>query len=124
VPSYFVLNWNGSSMDDMLNGLDGPVAALINDLAEQATEIAKSAAPVQKPENYSWGKLTSTSYLPWSGGYTKAGTHMHPASYDSKGRMFAGVNTPFGPTLFLETPAHQMKHAYPFMSSALYAITI
>ena len=117
------ITWSHDELEQMLNSPDGLVGKMLEDLAARATMVAKAAAPTQKPENYSWGKKRSTSYMPWSGGYTKARVVPH-MGYTKAGILFSGVNAPYAPTLFLEKPARQMHTSHPFMSTALYSISI
>jgi hypothetical protein len=117
------ITWDHDELEQLLNTPDGPVGLMLEDLAARATMAAKAAAPTQKPENYSWGRKRSTSYLPWSGGYTKARVVPH-MGYTKAGVLFSGVNAPYAPTLFLEKPARQMHHRSAFMTTALYSINL
>lgn len=117
------IKWDEAALENLLNSPDGPVGQLLEDLAARATSVAKANAPVQKPQNYSWGKKRSTSSMPWSGGYTKARIAPH-MGYTRAGVLFSGVNAPLQPTLFLEKPAKQLHHKYPFMTTALYSLNL
>jgi hypothetical protein len=125
--NYVTLNLNGAAIEALLNDIDGPVGELLEELSEQVTAVAKAGAPVQSPRTFSWGKVHSTSYLPWSGGYTKAGAHKK-VGYDSKGHLYGGTNAPYGPTIFLEKAglrANGMPRTlYPFLSTALYSLEL
>ena len=77
------ITWSHDELEQMLNSPEGLVGKMLEDLASRATVVAKAAAPTQKPENYSWGKKRSTSYMPWSGGYTKARVSFHPSRKSS-----------------------------------------
>lgn len=117
------IEWDETELEAMLNSPDGPVGEELEELSTKAAAVAKALAPVQKPENFSWGKKRSTSYMPWSGGYTKSRTVPH-MGYTQGGTLYGGVNTPWGPTLFLEKPARQMHRSYAFMTTALYSIEL
>jgi hypothetical protein len=117
------IDWNERELEDLLNSPEGPVGELLEDLAQRAALAAKAAAPVQKPSSFSYGKKGSSSYMPWSGGYTKA--KIRPVmGFTKGGKLFSGVNSPFGPTLFLEHPARQLHHPYPFMTTGLYSVSL
>jgi hypothetical protein len=117
------IEWHEDELEDMLNTPEGLVGEFLTELMMKMATVAKAGAPIQKPQNFSWGKKYSTSYMPWSGGYTKAHTVPH-MGYTKGGHLFGGVNAPYGPTLFLEKPARQLKHSYPFMTTALYSLSI
>lgn len=117
------IHWDEEALEDMLNTPEGPVGQLLQELSMKAALIAKAAAPTQSPRTFSWGKKNSSSYMPWSGGYTKA--RIVPAmGYTKGGTLFGGVNAPYGPTLFLERPARQMHRTYPFLTTGLYSISV
>lgn len=116
------VNFNDAALYDLIHALDGPVGKFLTEKAEAMAQVAKAAAPVQKPQNWSWGK-NSTSYLPRSFGYLKSSVRPK-VGYTKDGTLYGGVNAAYGPTLFLERPARQMHRIYPFMSSALYSVTI
>jgi hypothetical protein len=116
------IDWNDAAIEDLLKSMDGPVGKFILEKTQQMTAMVRADAPVQKPENYSWGKRSS-SYEPRSAGYLKGGVHS-AMGYTKTNQLYGGVNAPYGPTLFLEQPARQLHEKIPFMSSALYAATI
>lgn len=116
------LKWNDAALYDMLHSMDGPVGKFITEKSLEMTALAKAAAPIQKPHNYSWGR-NSSSYLPRSDGYLKGSVRPH-VGYTQSGNLFGGTDAAYGPTLFLEKPADQLHEKIPFMSEALYAITI
>ena len=117
-----VIRWDDLALEQLLNSPDGPVGRLLTAKAAEATAIATAAAPLQKRHNWSWGR-NSTSYLPRSLGYLKGNIRPH-MGYTRAGKLFSGVNAPYGPTLFLEKPADQLRHRYPFLSVALYSVTV
>ncbi len=113
---------NEAAVEWLTNSPDGPVGRFIEEKTIQMTAAAVAAAPIQKPQNYSWGPH-STSYMPRSSGYLKSMIKPH-FGYTRGGTIFGGVNAPFGPTVFLQKPADQLHHSYPFMTTALYSVTI
>lgn len=117
------IEWDDAELENMLNTPGGLVGEMLEDLSAQAASVAKGAAPVQTPRTYSWSKKYSTSYMPWSGGYTKANVRAH-MGYTKGGTLFGGVNAPYGPTLYLTKPAKQMHHSYPFMTTGLYSVSL
>jgi hypothetical protein len=120
VPQLGVVNWDETDLEDVLNSPDGLVGKYLEEKSEAMYQVALGAAPVQKPANFSWGKR-SDSYMPDSMGFLKSNIRPH-VGYTTKGTLFAGVNAPYGPTLFLEKPARQLHRAYPFLSLALYSV--
>lgn len=117
-----LIRWDDLALAELLNSPSGPVGRFLEVKAAEATAIATAAAPLQKRQNWSWGR-NSTSYMPRSLGYLKGNIRPH-MGYTRTGKLFSGVNAPYGPTLFLEKPADQLHHSYPFLSSALYAVTV
>lgn len=112
-----------AALEDLLNGPDGPVGEMLQDLAVKMTTVAKAAAPTQKMHNHSWHFASSTSYMPWATTYLKGNIRPH-MGYTSTGKIFAGVNAPYGPTLFLQYPTPNWKtrvyiHGSDFMEIAL-----
>lgn len=110
-----------AAIHDMLNAADGPVGFVIDELSVRATEFAKLKAPVQKPENWSWGFAKSTSYEPRSVGYLKGAIHEHFPGYNGAGQLYGGVNAPLGPTMYLQYGGGRHGHARlnRFMTEAL-----
>lgn len=115
------IKWDDVALEELLNSPDGPVGQYLTEKMMEMTAIATAAAPLQKPQNWSWGRRSS-SYMPRSMGYLKSNIRPH-MGYTQKGTLFGGTNAPYGPTLFLEKPADQLHHSYPFMTLALYAAT-
>lgn len=125
--TYFTLIWNEGSIDEFLNDIDGPVGELIAELSEKMTAVAIAAAPVQTSHTFSWGKVKSTSYMPWSGGYTKSRIHS-AMGYSNAGKLYGGTNAPYGPTIYLEKAGFrangQPRALHPFLTTALYSLEL
>jgi hypothetical protein len=115
------VDWDEVALEELLNSVDGPVGRYLTEKMLQMTAFAETAAPLQKPRNWSWGR-NSTSYMPRSFGYLKSTVRPH-MGYTMGGTLFAGTNAAWGPTLFLEYGGGRHGHAerIPFMSAALYA---
>jgi hypothetical protein len=118
------VNLYPGALEDLLNSPDGPVGGVIAALSMEATDIAKAAAPLQKPSSHSWSFAKSTSYMPWSTTYLKVNVRWSGFRFNGFGQMYSGVNAPYGPTLFLERPADQLHRKYPFLSTALYTVEL
>lgn len=116
------VTWNDAAIHDLANSIDGPVGKWLEQKMLEMTATVEAAAPIQKPQNFSRGR-SSSSYMPRSLGYLKGSVRPH-MGYTKTGRLFAGTNAAYGPTLFLERPARTMHEVIPFMSAALYAVTI
>lgn len=109
-----------AALEDMLNSPDGPVGAVIEELSDKAADVARAAAPVMKPENMGhWGHRYNPLYQYGPPGNTKARIRPSFPRYNSQGQLYGGVNAPYGPTLFLERPARQIRGYYRFMTDAL-----
>lgn len=117
------IDWDNASLEWLLNSPDGPVGQMLEELGMKATEVAKVAAPIQKPQNWSWGR-NSTSYQPRSFGYLKDSVNYHMGYTKMGHQLFSGVNAAYGPTLFLEKPARQQHRSYPFLTEALWSVNI
>ena len=116
------VQWDDAALWDLLQGVDGPVGQWLTEAVSTLTAVVETAAPVQKRQNWSWGR-NSTSYMPRSLGYLK-GTVRPVIGYTKGGQLFGGVNAAYGPTLFLEEGGGRYGHArhIPFMSTSLYAV--
>lgn len=117
------IDWDNADLEWLLNSPDGPVGQMLEEMAAKATAVALAKAPVQSPRTWSWTMKGSTSYQPRSEGYLKGTIRPH-MGYTKSGQLFSGVNAAYGPTLFLERPAKQMHHIYPFMTEALWSVSI
>jgi hypothetical protein len=106
-------------LEDLLNSPDGPVGAVIEELSEKAADTARIAAPVM--ERRKWNPL----YQYGPPGVTKASVRPSGFRFNTLGQMYSGVNVSYGPTLFLQRPARQIRSdAYMFMSHALDAVEL
>lgn len=114
--------WNDAELEWLAHSPEGPVGQFLAEKAVEMAALVMTLAPVQQVKNWSWGR-NSSSYMPRSLGYLKGSVTPHLGATRS-GMLFGGVNAAYGPTLFLEKPADQMHHVYPFMSTALYAAVI
>lgn len=117
------VSYNYGVIEDMLNGLDGPVAAVITELSDKATDIAKINASIQKPKNWSRSLAKSTSSMPRSVGYLKAGIHSHGPAYNRHGQLYGGVNAPYAPTEFLKEQ-HKWHNSGPHELNKFFSIAI
>lgn len=119
----FEVHLNDVVIYDMLNGADGPVAALLDELSERAAAVARARVPVRVPDfgirrRRSFRGL-STAYPP---GYTLVSIHSNVHWYN--GLIYGGVAAVEEPTIFLEYPAEQMERKYPFLSTAFDSLEI
>lgn len=119
------VNWDDRALEDLLQGVDGPVGRWLTEKVTSMTAYAVAGAPVRKPKNFSWGKR-STSYprVP-EFGYLKSS--IRPViGYTARGQLFGGTNAAYGPTLFLQDGGgpHHGAERIPFLTAALYAVTL
>ena len=103
------------ALDELLNSPDGPVGRFLLELSEQAATVARGAVRVRSTPSRS---PRSNSAPP---GFTLASIRPHVA-WDSRGRIYGGVNAAFDPSIFLEHPAIQMHREYPFLTTGLYSL--
>jgi hypothetical protein len=108
-----------AALEDMLNSPDGPVGAVIEELSDKAAAIAREAAPVMKPRRHGSGLGYNPLHQYGPPGMTKARVRPSFPRYNDQGQLYGGVNVPYGPTLFLERPARQIRGDYRFMTAAL-----
>jgi hypothetical protein len=122
---FFTLKLNDRAIEELLHDPAGPVGDLLSEIAAGMTARAVARVPFQKPENFSWSRAKSTSYMPWSSGFTAGSIWMHPAANDASGRLFAGTNAAYAPTLWLERGrSHPRMTLHPFLTEALYSTTV
>jgi hypothetical protein len=112
--------WDEEALDDLLNSLDGPVGRFIWELSVKAAAIATEEVHVRPgtPSSATTGR-TSNAYSP---GYTKRRIRPHLARGAVTGKLYGGVNAPYTPSTWLETPAEQYHKTYPFLTTGVYSL--
>lgn len=115
--------WDDGAFEDLLNGPGGPVAELIGELSARAAVVATAVVHVRPgtPASATTGR-TSNARPP---GYTKARVRPHLAWGPRTGRVYGGVNAPYNPSTWLETPAIQIErkgHRFPFLTTGLWSL--
>jgi hypothetical protein len=119
-----LITFDDVAINDMLNDPDGPVGELVAELSERGAVVAKATAPVRDTISRNRRRragLHSTAQPP---GFTKGSIHVHGPVRGSRGGMYGGVNAAASATVFLEAPAQQMSHRYPFMTTGLDSLEI
>lgn len=113
-------------LDDLLNTPEGPVGIAIEDLSHQAERWAKILAPVMKRRNlWHYGEYFNEERQYGPPGATRASIRWSGFRYNSRLQMYSGVNVRYGPTLFLERPARQVRpELFAFMSHALDSVEL
>lgn len=121
-----MVDFDYDAIEEMLNTPEGETGRFLAGVGLEATALTKSLAPVMQRRNWShWGKMFDPRYQYGAAGITKYKTHWSGFRFNGAGQMYTGVNTPYGPTLFLERPARQIfSRRYAFMSEALDTISI
>lgn len=119
--STVVLHWSDAAEAELLNSVDGPVGRLIMELSYRAAAVARSAAPVRAVPGTRRTRAGRNSTAR-AAGFLKADIRTHLAR-GSLGGLYGGVNAAADPAIFLEYPASQMDRKYPFLTTALDAIT-
>lgn len=120
----FEVHLNDVVIYDMLNGMDGPVALMLDEISERAAAIARATVRVRHldfdiPRRRRHSRGVSTSFPP---GYTLVSIHSNVHWYN--GLIYGGIAAVELPTIFLEYPAEQMHRKYPFMSTAFDSMEI
>jgi hypothetical protein len=115
------ITWSQEAINGLMNSVDGPVARMLNELSAQVAAVARQAVPVRNPARGSrgWAGRNSTAQPP---GYTKALIRPHLGRGALTGNLYGGANAPGNPGIFLEYPASQMTHKYPFLTTGLDSI--
>ena len=103
---------DGRAIDDLLDDPLGPVGTFLQDLASQAADVARAVVQVRTDPTWS---LRSDARPP---GFTRASITTRLGKSNS-GRLWASANAPADPAIFLEDPAEQLHHAYPFLTTGL-----
>jgi hypothetical protein len=113
--------WDEAALEDLLDSMDGPVGRFIWELSVRAAAIATEVVHVRPgtPASATTGR-TSNAYSP---GYTRARIRPHLAKGALTGGLYGGVNAPYSPSTWLETPAEQMHKTYPFITTGVYSLT-
>jgi hypothetical protein len=112
-------------LDDLLNSPGGPVGVLISDLSHAAEHRAKLLAPVMKRRNlWHFGGYFNPERQYGPFGATKQSVRWSGFLFNGRGQMYSGVNVNYGPTLFLERPARQVRPVFMFMSEALNSVAL
>lgn len=113
---------------ELMQDIDGPVGDLMREIAKQIETVAIQKAPVLSAKNVR--SLKSTAFRTADGliktpGYTKrhiTTTIGHSKLHDDF--VFAGVNAPGDPGIFLEAPAEQLHETHPFLTTGLWAVSL
>jgi hypothetical protein len=115
------VNLNESSIDAFLNDPAGPVGDLLETMADKGSAIARGLAPVREGDLWNNSATRSSNARP--PGYTKASIH-GKRGVSRQGNLYGSVNAAADPTIFLEYPAQQMHEKRPFLTTALWSITV
>lgn len=97
----------------MLDDQFGPVGNLLQDLAEQAAGVARTKVQVRADPTWS---VRSDARPP---GFTLASIDTRMGHSSGTGRLWSSANAAADPAIFLEEPAEQLDHAYPFLTTGL-----
>ncbi len=101
-----------SSIDELVNSPEGPVAKLLAELSDEVAALARQYVRVRR------GNVWTSRSNAKPPGFTLASIHAN-MGYDESGQIYGGAAAAENPTIFLETPAIQMHDKYPFLSTAL-----
>ena len=108
------VNFDDAAIYDLLSGADGPVWQLVNELSEEAANIARLLVPIR--HSPTWTARSNAAPI----GATLASIRAH-MGYDSEGHIFGGVNAIEIPTIFLEYPRVD-RRPQPFLTTAVWSL--
>lgn len=119
--------WFDHEFDDLLNSPTGEVGGLLLELSTKAATVAKSVVHVL-PGTPRSGYWTAKSTAVRPPGYTKRGTRVYPPRrWHGTGGLYAGVNAPAAPAIFLEYDqphTEQYYDRYPFLTVGLDSLSL
>jgi hypothetical protein len=115
------VNIDETAVQEYMHDIDGDMGKFLADAATVIAGIVIAKAPVMKPWNMGYGRTSTTQALP--PGSTKASVRPHGPAFDSAGNLFSGANANANASIFLEHPAVQMKHEYPFLTTGLWSLS-
>ena len=104
------VNLDNAAIYDLLNGPDGPVTRLMEELSEQVVTVARGKARVRHTRT--WSNRSDAS----PPGFMKASIHTNVHWY--QGLVYGGAAAAEEPTFFMEDPRVN-RERYPFMSTAI-----
>lgn len=108
------VHFDEGAIFDLLNGSDGPVWQLINELSEEAAAIARTLVPVRHTPNWS----ANSNSAPIAATLASISAHM---GYNEHGRVYGGVNAIEIPSIFLEYPRED-RRPQPFLTTAVWSL--
>ena len=114
-------SWNEDVFEEILNAPGGLVANFIWELSLEAAAVAIATVHVL-PGTPRSGYWTPKSTAIRPSGYTRARIRPHLAWGARTGKVYGGVNSPYAPSTWLETPAEQYKREYPFLTTGLWSL--
>jgi hypothetical protein len=109
-----IVNFDEGAIYDLLNGYDGPVWQLVNDLSEEAADLARTLVPIRHTPT--WSARSNAQAI----GATLASIHAQ-LGYDHEGHIYGGVNAIEIPSIFLEYPRVDRK-PQPFLTTAVWSL--
>jgi hypothetical protein len=98
----------------LLTDEHGLVGRFLQDLADQAAQVARGRVPVRRSRPRSLHSDASPV------GFTKAGIHT-AMGHSSSGNLWASANAPVDPTVFLEDPRRDRVRE-PFLTTGLWSL--
>jgi hypothetical protein len=107
--------FNDAAIDELLNGDDGPVWQLVNELSEQAARTARALVPI-RPIGSTWSARSTAQPR----GFTLASIRAK-MGYNDHGRIWGGVNAAELPTIWLEYPRVDRRRQ-PFLTEAVWSL--
>lgn len=116
--------WSDSAFEEMLNGPGGLVASFIWELSLEAAAVAIATVHVRPgtPASATTGIYTKKPSNARPPGYTRGRIRPHLAWGSRTGHVYGGVNAPYNPSTWLETPAEQYHKTYPFLTVGLWSL--
>src|ERR1700749_3104286 len=91
------VNFDDGAIFELLSGYGGPVWQLVNDLSEEAADLARTLVPIRHTPN--WAARSNAAPI----AATLESIHAH-LGYDQEGHIYGGINAIEIPSIFLEYP--------------------
>jgi hypothetical protein len=107
--------WDDIAIEEMLNSPDGPVWQLVNELSQQAAEVARELVPIRSATS-TWSRKSNAQAI----GATLASIH-EVMGYNAHGRIYGGINAIEIPSIFLEYPRTD-RRKQPFLTTAVWSL--
>jgi hypothetical protein len=113
------ITWSPAALDGLFKNADSPLARMLMEMSEEVATTARRLVPVRTLDRRDRRRRAGANSTAQAVGFTKASIRPHLGRGVLTGELYGGVNAAGNAGIFLEYPASQMEHAYPFLTTAL-----